>query len=178
MMLGLAMLPITQASPIGSPFPNIPFKTFSQFITQNFSSKITLSTVLMVFFSLTENPDLLNLHALQQYVKCQGENRTQTSGWIKGLARAIEKKGKQPLKMKNVNKEMSEEEEATALGLKLDSLAKLLDLHPYDGNGSFQGKLQPISDELIRPAYVICPDVMECQTLECRSRSLLQNTPT
>jgi hypothetical protein len=178
MILGLAMLPMIQASSVGSPFPSIPFKTFSQFITQNFSSKITLSAVLMVLFSLSENPDLLNLHARQQYVKCQGEHRTQASGWIKGLAWAIKKQAKQPLKMKNVNKEMSEEEETTALGLKLDSLAKLLDLHPYDENGRFQGKLQPISDELIRPAHIICPDAMECQTLECKSRSLLQNTPT
>jgi hypothetical protein len=68
-MMALAMLPVTSASSVGAPFPDIPFKSFSQFISQNFSSKISLSTVLVIMFSLTENPDLLNLHARQQYIR-------------------------------------------------------------------------------------------------------------
>jgi hypothetical protein len=88
-MMGIAMLPVANASQVESPFPDIPFKTFSQFIIQNFSSKISLSTVMVLLLSLTENPDLLNLHARQQYVRCQGEKETQVSGWIKALARAL-----------------------------------------------------------------------------------------
>ncbi|KAF8224562.1 hypothetical protein L208DRAFT_1310640, partial [Tricholoma matsutake] len=71
------------------PFPNITFKVFSQFISQHFSSKTSLSAVLVLLFSLTDNPELLNLHARQQYIQCEGENRVMASGWIKGLAWAI-----------------------------------------------------------------------------------------
>jgi hypothetical protein len=67
-MIMLALIPVTYAMPAGeSPFPDITFKEFSQFIGQHFSSKISLSTVLVILFSLTKNPDLLNLHARQQY---------------------------------------------------------------------------------------------------------------
>ncbi|KAF8235898.1 hypothetical protein L208DRAFT_1534881, partial [Tricholoma matsutake] len=62
-MIGIALLPITWASPTESPFPDIPFKLFSHFLTTNFSSKLSLSAALVILFSLTENPNLLNLHA-------------------------------------------------------------------------------------------------------------------
>jgi len=181
--IGFAMLPVTLASPgssVEAPFPDIPFKTFSQFISQNFSSKISLSTALVLLFSLTENINLLNLHARQQYVRCQGEYRTQASGWIKALAHSVKQQidehQKRPLKMKNVEKGMDEEQKITALSLKLDALARDLHLHPYDSNGKFQGKLQPISNKLIQPVHIICPDAMECQTLACKSRLLHQST--
>ena len=131
----LVLIPGSYAMPAGeSPFPDITFRDFSQFIGQHFSSKISLSTVLVILFSLTENPDLLNLHARQQYVQCEGENQTVLSGWMKGLARAVKKSidqnQKRPLKMKNVAKEMEEEEEIAAFSTKLNGLARLLDLHP------------------------------------------------
>ena len=78
--------------------------------------------------------------------------------------------------MKNVEKELDTEGEIVALGLKLDSLAKLLNLHPYNSKEEFQGKLQPISNKSIQPALVICPNTMECQTLTCKSHSLRQST--
>src|SRR5882762_3914379 len=135
-MTMLALIPVTYAMPASeSPFPDITFKEFSQFIGQHFSSKISLSTVLVILFSLTENPDLLNLHARQQYVQCEGENQTVLSGWMKGLARAVKKSidqnQRKPLKMKNVAKGMDEDQEIAAFSFKLDALAKLLDLHSY-----------------------------------------------
>jgi hypothetical protein len=179
-IMGFAMLPVANASQVESPFPDIPFKTFSQFILQNFSSKTSLSTVLVLLFSLTENPDLLNLHARQQYVRCQGENEIPVSGWIKALARALKgqvaEHQKRPLKMKGVEKDLDEEQEIKDLGVKLDSLAKILKLHPYDSNAQFQGQLQTISHKLIQPVHVICPNSLECQTIGCKSWSLHQNT--
>jgi hypothetical protein len=175
--MGVIMLPITLASSAEAPFPDISFKTFSQFITQNFSSKISLSVALIILFSVTENTDLLNLHARQQYVKSQGEHRVQASGWIKALARTLQKQinthQTRPLKMKNAAQGIDEEQ---ALGLKLDSLAKVLGLHPYDSTEQFRGKLRPISHKSIQPALIICPNAMECQTLACKSRSLQQIT--
>ena len=117
-MTMLALIPVTYAMPAGeSPFPDITFKEFSQFIGQHFSSKISLSTVLVILFSLTENPDLLNLHARQQYAQCEEEYQSALSGWIKALAHAVKKSIDQnqrnPLKMKNVAKGMDEEQEIT-----------------------------------------------------------------
>ena len=182
-MMLLGSIPVTYAMPTGkSPFPDVPFKSFSQFILQHFGSKISLSTALVILFSLTENPDLLNLHARQQYAKCKGENRTAASGWMNSLARALKKSitenQGQPLKMKLVDKDMDEEQETKALSLKLDGLSRILTLHPYSDDGEFQGKLQPVSHQLIEPVHVICPNSMECDTKRCKGRSLLQTTAT
>jgi len=61
--MALAFLPVVSAMPDMGQFPNISFKVFSQFVQENFSSRITLSQVLLVLFTITDNPDLLNLHA-------------------------------------------------------------------------------------------------------------------
>ena len=182
-MIMLALIPVTYAMPAGeSPFPDVTFKDFSQFIGQHFSSKISLSTVLVILFSLTENPDLLNLHARQQYVQCEGENQIALSAWMKGFAHAVKKSidqnQRKPLKMKNVAKVMDEEGEIAAFSFKLDALAKLLDLHPYNEHGELEDKLQPVSHKLIQPVHVLCPNSMECETASCNSRSLLQSTRT
>jgi len=47
-------------------FPDIPFKLFSHFVKENLSSKMTLPQVLLVLFTITDNPDLLSLHSRQQ----------------------------------------------------------------------------------------------------------------
>jgi hypothetical protein len=74
-----------------NPLSDITFQAFSQFVEQNFSSKISLATVLVVLFTTTSNPDLFNLHARQQN-PVQGEHGQTISGWIKALACALEEK--------------------------------------------------------------------------------------
>ena len=61
-------------------FPDLPFEIFSKFIQENFAAEITLSQVLLVLFTLTENPDLLNLHARQKNPRYEGETRSSVSG--------------------------------------------------------------------------------------------------
>ena len=73
-LLCCSYLPAVSAMPERD-FPDITFKVFSGFIKENFSSHITLSTVLLVLFSLTDNTDLLNLHAQQQNPTCKAENK-------------------------------------------------------------------------------------------------------
>ena len=63
-----------------------------------------------------------------------------------------------------------------AIGEKLDMLAKVLNLYPYDKNGQFQGNLKPISHKSIQAAQVICPNAVVCKTNNCNPRSLLQIT--
>ena len=61
-LVTLQCLPTVAAMPTQDHFPDVTFKVFSEFVIQNFSSQVSLATVLLVLFSLTENPDLLNLH--------------------------------------------------------------------------------------------------------------------
>jgi len=62
----LLLCPGVQAAATESPFPDILFNVFDSFVQSTFSSKISLSTVLVLLFSITENTNLLNLYACQQ----------------------------------------------------------------------------------------------------------------
>ena len=72
------------------PFPGISFKVFNEFIAHNFSSKITLATVLMLLFTTVENTDVLNLHQHQQNPQLSDEKRVNLSSWLKSLACEVE----------------------------------------------------------------------------------------
>ena len=82
-LVTLLCLPTVAAMPTQDHFPDVTFKVFSEFVIQNFSFQVSLATVLLVLFSLTENPDLLNLHSHQKSAYVQGEKKWITSGWIK-----------------------------------------------------------------------------------------------
>ncbi|EDR02933.1 uncharacterized protein LACBIDRAFT_331942 [Laccaria bicolor S238N-H82] len=174
-----SMLPTVNAQQTQSPFPDIPFSVFSEFIASNFSSKISLSTVLLVLFTMTNNTTLLSLHARQQISKYPGERKTHTTGWITGLIRALTDQlgnKKDRLFKKSENKGgMNEDQVFVALGNKLDLFAKMLQLHPIDKDGKFKGKMKPISHDELKPVIMICPDAVECETMTCNPRSLLQN---
>ena len=61
------LLPTVMASSQDqTPFPDIPFHVFVNYVEKNFSTTVSLTTVLTVLFTLTSHPDLLNLHARQQ----------------------------------------------------------------------------------------------------------------
>jgi len=69
----LLFCPSVQAAGVESAFPNLSFEMFSAFIQSTFSPKKSLSTVLMLLFTLNENTNLLNLHAPNQnpQFKCE-----------------------------------------------------------------------------------------------------------
>jgi hypothetical protein len=173
-----SVLPTVTALPEESPFPDITFKIFSQFIQNNFSSKISLSTVLVILFTMTENPDLLNLHSRQQNPKSTKEKRVTVSAWMKHLAAAVDVKlCNENIKLLKKSDNVTEREtRVNNIGAKLDALAKILDLNPCNDKGQFQQKLKPVSHKSIRPIYVICPNSYECETMSCNSRSLQQIT--
>ena len=50
----VTFIPLVSAAPQTQPFPNVPFKVFSTFVEKTFSSQVSLATVLLVLFSLTE----------------------------------------------------------------------------------------------------------------------------
>ena len=177
--VAFTFLPMVAAGPDEGQFPNIPFKVFSQFIQENFSSRITLSQVLLVLFTMTDNPDLLNLHSRQQNPRYNGETHSSKSGWLKCLARALQEKLEEDhiRLFKHYQKDrLSGKEKVDGITQKLDGLAKLLNLYPYDSDGHFQGKLKTISYKSIQAVQVICPRSITCETASCNPRSLLQKT--
>jgi hypothetical protein len=89
LLMILLLSPTVYASPESGAFPDIPFQMFNNFITQNFNANISLSTVFLIFFTLIENPDLLNLHARQKIKVVEGERGTKATGWLKCLAYAL-----------------------------------------------------------------------------------------
>ena len=91
-ILALSWLPIAaaQKSPSPKPFPNPTFQAFSDFILSNFHSQISLTTTLLILFSLVNNPELLNLHAHQTHSVFPDENLTRASGWMKTLAHELD----------------------------------------------------------------------------------------
>jgi hypothetical protein len=169
-------MPCVTASQPTTPFPNIKFSVFSEFISSTFNSNISLATVLMVFFSLIENPELLNLHARQKNPQLSGENSMISSAWMRALCRQL--KVNLPdnsfgrLFKKN---EFSSENWEYDLSRKLDQFSECLGLTPYK-NGSFHKKLLPISQKSIWPEYVICPLDMECTQYGCHGRHLSMST--
>ena len=178
MLAGL--FPVTLAASDQSPFPDIPFRLFSEFVKNSFSSQISLATVLTVLFTLTNNTDLLNLHARQQHPRSDKEAAQHVSGWMKALARAVEEKlGEDTDRLFQHSEQkhrMSNSQTATAIGVKLDDLFKLLRLHPFDEHGQPLRKLKPISSKNIEPIHIICPQSMQCVTQNCNGRSLFQET--
>jgi hypothetical protein len=162
-------------------FPDITFKVFNNFVEQNFSSKITLSTVLMLLFTITENIDLLNLHQRQQNPQLADEKRVDLSSWIKSLAREVQKQTTEP-KLKTLFKKsdnhrlIPNNQIITKLGTKLNGLADILGLNSFGSDGKLVQKLLPISKKDIQPILIICPVSSVCSDINCRGRAILQQS--
>src|SRR6202050_1754086 len=174
-VLLVGLLPVVSATPNDDPFSGITFRAFSQFVEQNFSSRISLTTVLVVLFTMTNNYDLLNLHARQQH-PLPDEHLQTISGWLKALARALDGKlGQETDRIFQTTDNLSNldnDQRNSAIATKLDLLYQLLDLSPYDDEGVFhQNRYKQVKKE-IEPAYVISPASMQCQTQSCKGRSL------
>jgi hypothetical protein len=171
-------IPLVSAAPQTQPFPNLPFKVFSTFVEQSFSPQVSLATVLLVLFSLTENPELLTLHARQQNPEYASENRTVASGWMRALSRAMMHQLKSDIQMLFRDREFPNEEtkQVTKLCGKLDNLATILNLTPYDHKNNFKGNLLPVSYKTIKGIPTICPNTPICLNANCGPRYLLQAT--
>ncbi|KAM6503968.1 hypothetical protein JOM56_000911 [Amanita muscaria] len=135
------------------PFPSITFSVFNKFIEDNFISTVSLSTVLMLLFTVTENTDLLN-HPT--------EKSTAATGWIRGLGAAVQRR------LDEGNASLLKEfdmDAAITLGLKIDALAKVLGLCPINKSGKFKGKLKPVSHKQVQPIHTLCPNTATCHTV-------------
>ena len=171
--LVLALMPLVSATPEHTPFPDIPFQEFSKFIKQNFDSHVSLTTVLILLFTMTSNPELINLHARQQHPR-HGEIPQIFSGWILAMARALEGRlGKHADGLLKSGDEVSTDKEKTKMiGGKLHALMGILRLDPYTDGTQECKPLGIISESAIEPAYMVCPQTMECQNASCNQRAL------
>src|ERR1700729_2125387 len=151
-VLLMGLLPVVSAAPNDDPFSGMTFRAFSEFVEQNFSSRISLTTVLVVLFTMTNNSDVLNLHARQQHPI--GDERLQMiSGWLKALARALDGNfGQDTERLFKTTENLSElnnDQRNSAIAIKLNSLYKLLDLSPYDDKGVFrQSRYKRVKKEI------------------------------
>jgi hypothetical protein len=175
-LVWFAFLPCVIASQPTTPFPEIKFSVFSNFISSTFNPNISLATVLVVFFSLIENPELLNLHARQKNPQLSSEKSIISSAWMRVLCRQLKDhlpdNGFVGLFKQNEFTSKTWEDD---LSRKLDGFAECLGLTPYP-NGSFHKKLLPISQKSIQPEYVICPLEMECTKSGCGGCHLSMTT--
>ena len=89
LLVWFAFLPCATASQPTTPFPEIKFSVFNKFISSTFNSNISLATVLMIFFTLVENPELLNLHARQKHPQLSSEKSIISSAWMRALCRQL-----------------------------------------------------------------------------------------
>ncbi|KAF8872290.1 hypothetical protein CPB84DRAFT_1818090 [Gymnopilus junonius] len=131
-------------------------------------TKISLATVLMLLFSITDNPDA-------------GENKVVVSGWLIALTNAISKKlGDDCTSTLLFHHERQQTPSSSSwvklIAQKLDTFVTALSFSPYDSSGNYTHKLLPVSSKKIQPALVICPRSFVCGTLACQPWSLQQST--
>jgi hypothetical protein len=143
-ILLMGLIPVVSASPNHEALSNITFQTFAEFIEENFSSTVSLATVLVTLFTISDNSDLLNLHSRMQHPK-MGERGQTITAWIKALACALKEKlgennTKRLFKRSEEMSDLDNEQLNQGLAVKLDALYQLLDISPYND----QDERQPI----------------------------------
>ena len=179
--LGLALLVVLFASPVAAApplqsFPDLSFHNFAKFIQLHFASDISLSTVLVLLCSLTENLEFLNLHGWQQHSKVGNEHCSPLSGWIKMFSRILLAE-----RLRQTRNELFKPEDAaplseaenytthavTRLSIKLNKMITVLGLNSHKLNGKLRHRRRAISYEAIEPVFLICPQAYQCETASC-----------
>ena len=175
LLVWMAFIPQVYASQ--RDFPNISFQSFNSFISSTFHPDISLSTVLFLLFSLTENSDLLNLHSRQQQQIFTSEKVINYTGWMSALVNAVlNQLDEEAISHLFLNSD-PENDRNKLLGGKVHAMAQKLKLLPYTKSNHFKpGRVQPISHNKIKPVHLLCPRTFTCTTATCNPRSLLQLT--
>ncbi|KAH6866138.1 hypothetical protein BKA70DRAFT_1134626, partial [Coprinopsis sp. MPI-PUGE-AT-0042] len=153
LLLATLWLPLVTAQPT-SPFPDITFRAFYKFIRQNYDSKISLSSVLLILFTILEIPQLLNLHFRRSARQMPGE--TSSHLWIDRLGRLLDLrfKSNEPLLHPS----------GGSLATTLHKLALLLELS--------SPSLHPIDLSAVEPSLALVTNSFECQEQTCAPHSL------
>jgi CxC5 like cysteine cluster associated with KDZ transposases/CxC6 like cysteine cluster associated with KDZ transposases len=163
----LAFLPLVPAAPPPSPFPDITFKLFAAFVKENFSSGISLSSVLLILFTLLNNPELMNLHFRRQHARV---GREQVSGrWMKYLADLLEERFS--------DTRLLPHHSPHTFATTLHDFAGLLGLDAFNDQGDLaDSACQSVDYSCIEPTLVITSAAFHCSALQCLPRSLHPHT--
>jgi len=179
LLAGIALLPTTHA--LTTPFPDMLFTDFSQLIQDQFGAEITLTTVLIILFSLTSNPDLLNLHARQQNPNpmCSGELRQSVTGWMKAFVWSLQTRlgatTDDLFQQSDGVSRMTRDQRLSAIGKKMDNVIHGLSLYPYNQRGRLHQWIGEIDNSSIAPIRLLCPSNAICVTNDCEPRALRQD---
>lgn len=176
---------VSAISPTQS-FPNISFHDFANFISSTFSDDISLPTVLVLLFTLTENPEFLNLQGRRKFSKLADDDKiSAVTPWMAMLARLL-----LGVRLPDTRDELFRPEDSihfgsgvsyttqsvNSLSKKLDSMILLLDLNTYQANGTLRHRRKPISYDMIEPIHLICPQAYQCEMEGCAPYSLALTT--
>jgi hypothetical protein len=184
-MFIFCFVPGVLATPPSMPFPDIPFSNFATFIQTSFSPDISLSMVLVLLFSLIENPELLNLHGRQQHAKFEKESNRTVTPWLQVFSRLLLGVRLAPQRQELFQASdgivfipdlVAPQDSVTALSKKLDDMIQLLSLNAFKPNGALRHQRKAISYEAIEPVHLICPQAYQCESASCQRYSLAQNT--
>jgi hypothetical protein len=151
----MGLIPVVSAALNHEALSNITFRTFAEFIEENFTSTVSLATVLVTLFTISDNSDLLNLHSRMQHPK-MGERGQTITAWIKALARALKEKlgennTKRLFKISEKVSDLDNKQLNQGLAVKLDALYQFLDISPYND----QDECQPIYKHTIQSEYTL-----------------------
>ncbi|KAH6871168.1 hypothetical protein BKA70DRAFT_1131113 [Coprinopsis sp. MPI-PUGE-AT-0042] len=163
----LAFLPLVSATAPSSPFPDITFKLFAAFVKENFSSKISLSSVLLVLFSLLDNPELMNLHFRRQHRIIGREPAN--SRWMKLFADVLDERFSDDARILRHHSSGS-------LTTILHDFAGLLGLDSFNNDGDLVSACQSVDYSSIEPTLIIAPTTFQCSAPRCHPRSLHPHT--
>ncbi|KAF6748077.1 hypothetical protein DFP72DRAFT_820876 [Ephemerocybe angulata] len=178
--------PASAAAPPTLLFPDVTFKVFSDCIKENFASDVSLSTVLVLLYSLTENPEFLNLHGRQQQAKVAGERARAVTTWMAMFSRLLLgvrlRSARETLFKPTDGVILHSQEDYTvtsvnALSLKLNSLVSVLKLNMYKPSGKVYHRRKAISYKTIEPLYLLCSQSYQCETRSCPPRALHVDSP-
>lgn len=169
---------MVSAFPLDNNFPDITFLDFSNFITSNFDNTISLQAVLITLFSVLENPDVMALHARQQFKFHKGEQARMFTQWMSTFSRLLAARLGQDSEdlLGAFHPGEHSYSGVEHLSLRIQDLARLLGRYPYSSDTWAHIDITPYSDTAIEPIHLICPSTNECETVTCVPRSLLLST--
>ncbi|KAF9040622.1 hypothetical protein BJ165DRAFT_1406678 [Panaeolus papilionaceus] len=171
LLAALYSIPLVIAAPTQE-FPAITFAAFNQVILENFHADIKLDTVLILLFSILENPEVFNHHSRQKYKKVGAEHLASFNGWISAFSNTL--LHQLPNHEKDVfGPDASSGETGTRMIDCIDNVASAVGFQSYSVKGKKLRTLKPINFQSLQPIHIIAPISFECET-HTSSRDLPQ----
>jgi len=157
-------------------FPHITFAAFSKLILETFNADTKLDTVLIILFSILENPEIFNHHGRTKYHKHKSEYTISHNSWISGFSEIL--LGRLPGGVKDVfgNDASFDRIGTSAMIIAVDKVATTLGYQSYTSDGKKLRTLKPVNLQKLQPIHMIVPKPSECQTETCEPYAIKRHT--